>query len=273
MSNNSSLFENIDALMQEGYKLEGAGNIDEAATVWHETYIKIRQSMADSHINEIRAFDDLFNGTQYVFNWVQDYGDLLEQNIGNHLISLEDALEFLRWTVDAQGSEDEHNKKSLKGQAAVCMIKAGKPEAGDGEFEKLIAQHPDFIWYPIWWADEYYFYKDSPNYNVDKAIEVLENAVQLEFDEDKDVLYERLIEAYKAKGSKDDMDRVSSLLDEWMVAYKSRAEAENERKRAALLKWESLVAPKPTPKEKIGRNDPCPCGSGKKYKKCCGKVV
>lgn len=23
--------------------------------------------------------------------------------------------------------------------------------------------------------------------------------------------------------------------------------------------------------EKIGRNDPCKCGSGKKYKKCCGK--
>src|SRR6266568_2361109 len=23
----------------------------------------------------------------------------------------------------------------------------------------------------------------------------------------------------------------------------------------------------------IGRNDPCPCGSGKKYKKCCGAVV
>ena len=30
---------------------------------------------------------------------------------------------------------------------------------------------------------------------------------------------------------------------------------------------------KSTPKKvtKIGRNDPCPCGSGKKYKKCCGK--
>lgn len=24
--------------------------------------------------------------------------------------------------------------------------------------------------------------------------------------------------------------------------------------------------------EKVGRNDPCPCGSGKKYKKCCGKL-
>ncbi len=25
--------------------------------------------------------------------------------------------------------------------------------------------------------------------------------------------------------------------------------------------------------EKIGRNDPCPCGSEKKYKKCCGATV
>lgn len=23
--------------------------------------------------------------------------------------------------------------------------------------------------------------------------------------------------------------------------------------------------------EKVGRNDPCPCGSGKKYKNCCGR--
>ncbi|MCX5709467.1 MAG: preprotein translocase subunit SecA [Candidatus Omnitrophica bacterium] len=34
----------------------------------------------------------------------------------------------------------------------------------------------------------------------------------------------------------------------------------------------SRVAPKPVQSSgpKVGRNDPCPCGSGKKYKKCCG---
>jgi uncharacterized protein len=26
------------------------------------------------------------------------------------------------------------------------------------------------------------------------------------------------------------------------------------------------------PEPKIGRNDPCPCGSGKKYKHCCGQA-
>jgi uncharacterized protein YecA (UPF0149 family) len=28
-------------------------------------------------------------------------------------------------------------------------------------------------------------------------------------------------------------------------------------------------AARENPKRKVGRNDPCPCGSGKKYKKCC----
>jgi len=32
-----------------------------------------------------------------------------------------------------------------------------------------------------------------------------------------------------------------------------------------------LNTPKPVKSDqKIGRNDPCPCGSGKKFKKCCG---
>jgi SEC-C motif len=35
---------------------------------------------------------------------------------------------------------------------------------------------------------------------------------------------------------------------------------------------DSSVAPRTAPGHpKVGRNDPCPCGSGKKYKKCHGK--
>jgi preprotein translocase subunit SecA len=37
---------------------------------------------------------------------------------------------------------------------------------------------------------------------------------------------------------------------------------------------DDLSKPKPKPKRtgpKVGRNDPCPCGSGKKYKNCCGR--
>jgi preprotein translocase subunit SecA len=31
--------------------------------------------------------------------------------------------------------------------------------------------------------------------------------------------------------------------------------------------------PKVRPGQKVGRNDPCPCGSGKKYKHCHGKLA
>jgi len=34
---------------------------------------------------------------------------------------------------------------------------------------------------------------------------------------------------------------------------------------------EKMLNPaQPAASTKVGRNDPCPCGSGRKYKKCCG---
>jgi uncharacterized protein YecA (UPF0149 family) len=55
-----------------------------------------------------------------------------------------------------------------------------------------------------------------------------------------------------------------------------------ERKREEQQRKSQLVSPDdpPIPDAPVeqaksaratGRNDPCPCGSGKKYKKCCGK--
>ena len=44
--------------------------------------------------------------------------------------------------------------------------------------------------------------------------------------------------------------------------------SEEELKRLYKEQKESTTIRK---EKKIGRNDPCPCGSGKKYKKCCGK--
>ncbi|MDY0269205.1 preprotein translocase subunit SecA [Trichloromonas sp.] len=50
---------------------------------------------------------------------------------------------------------------------------------------------------------------------------------------------------------------------------------EQQRKQRLVLNRvggdEQLKQPAVRDDERIGRNDPCPCGSGKKYKKCCGK--
>ncbi|MDO5147433.1 MAG: SEC-C metal-binding domain-containing protein [Eubacteriales bacterium] len=52
-------------------------------------------------------------------------------------------------------------------------------------------------------------------------------------------------------------------LEQWdnLLTPERRKELYREQKSST-----TIVKP-----PKIGRNDPCPCGSGKKYKKCCGK--
>jgi preprotein translocase subunit SecA len=41
------------------------------------------------------------------------------------------------------------------------------------------------------------------------------------------------------------------------------------RLKVVPQKMKRQISPKPQSPKKVGRNDPCPCGSGKKYKKCC----
>ena len=48
---------------------------------------------------------------------------------------------------------------------------------------------------------------------------------------------------------------------------------EKQRQDYTMSRGEDTAAPKTVKRDhdKIGRNDPCPCGSGKKHKKCCGQ--
>jgi preprotein translocase subunit SecA len=49
------------------------------------------------------------------------------------------------------------------------------------------------------------------------------------------------------------------------------AMAERQRAAAQAPQAEQKIKQIKLEQPKVGRNDPCPCGSGKKFKKCCGK--
>ena len=78
------------------------------------------------------------------------------------------------------------------------------------------------------------------------------------------------------KGTEDDTEGIV----EFRAKYTANNEYCNHRERASFVKeadgWKFddgvLTGEEPERREtpKVGRNDPCPCGSGKKYKKCCG---
>ena len=84
------------------------------------------------------------------------------------------------------------------------------------------------------------------------------------------------LRAYTSEGFElyDDM---LNTIDKDITMYLIKSEIRQNVERKQVIKGEAVndnnKVKKATPKvvNKIGRNEPCPCGSGKKYKQCCGK--
>jgi SEC-C motif-containing protein len=85
------------------------------------------------------------------------------------------------------------------------------------------------------------------------------------------------LEVHEAKGGPDDEEGVVEFTARYvmqgrLVRHRERAVFKKHRGRWFYFDGD-MVKPKPVVREgrKVGRNDPCPCGSGEKFKKCCGR--
>ncbi len=82
---------------------------------------------------------------------------------------------------------------------------------------------------------------------------------------------------HEAKGGEGDEEGVVEftaryLMQGRLVRHRERAQFKKHGGRWFYFDGD-MVKAKPVVREgrKVGRNDDCPCGSGKKYKKCCGR--
>ena len=89
---------------------------------------------------------------------------------------------------------------------------------------------------------------------VQNPIEEMDENTEVNLGFDKEMLYKNMVDA------KADWLYELPQWDEIFTKEKQK-ELYREQKASGTIRRE----------KKIGRNDPCPCGSGKKYKKCCGK--
>lgn len=85
-------------------------------------------------------------------------------------------------------------------------------------------------------------------------IEEMDENTEVSLEYDKTLLYKNMVAA--------DAD--------WLYNLPQWDEYFTEEERKALYK-EQKASTTIRKEEKVYPNDPCPCGSGKKYKKCCGK--
>ena len=86
------------------------------------------------------------------------------------------------------------------------------------------------------------------------------------------------VDAYKAESLHMFEEMISAIQEEtvrrlYSVRLKKNEEVKRERVATGITegRGDGTVKKQPRRVQKIGRNDPCPCGSGKKYKHCCGR--
>ena len=150
--------------------------------------------------------------------------------------------------IDIAGTfGDGLSDDNLLDYRAESLFALGKRNEGERLYQDIIDRNPDDPWFLLHAGDCYVTYgeKDltkAKNYYL-KALSIAEkHRKQPDGKDELGAVYQRLIDLAHDTGDYTQATRYQRLLD-------------------------SLVT------KKVGRNDPCPCGSGKKYKKCCGRDI
>ncbi|HOZ36343.1 MAG TPA: preprotein translocase subunit SecA [bacterium] len=78
------------------------------------------------------------------------------------------------------------------------------------------------------------------------------------------------IQNLKFQGAPKSQEEIEKLRNREIEGNEGQNVSTTRPAKIAGLSGSELKSAPVEKKEKVGRNDPCPCGSGKKYKKCCG---
>ena len=180
------------------------------------------------------------------------------------LLSGPDALNPTNWLPEILGEESLFDAKErteierlVMAMAADMRMKLNEKILPDLWFYEDEAGNPDFYT----WCNAYLYALDIVPTDWSEAVD------QEEFE---DLFYPIMA----LGGIYDDEENGKVILH---LNEKELTQLESDLPHVLLdiyWYWQAIINKPQTVRregEKVGRNDPCPCGSGKKYKACCGK--
>ena len=180
------------------------------------------------------------------------------------LLSGPDALNPTNWLPEILGEESLFNAKErteierlVMAMAADMRMKLNEKILPDLWFYEDEAGNPDFYT----WCNAYLYALDIVPTDWFEAVDQEE--------------FEDLFYPIMALGGIYDEERNGEII--LHLTEKELAQLESELPHVLLdiyWYWQAIINKPQTVRregDKTGRNDPCPCGSGKKYKACCNK--
>lgn len=240
--------ELLDDKIQAGYDRQEQRDLAACAATWLDAWADVLRLCDATGIGSIDEFDDRFPLTQSLYNWLSD----VEMELWNAGVN---SREFLTARIGLCSEalrrfpgEEQWRIENLRRALAETYFEIGEHCTADELFESWLTADPRWGWGWIGWAD---CYRGSVKADPD----------------DPHRAGELLLRGYSIHGVRDRADIADRLA--FLCEDTGRSDEAREWKRQAVLLREPAAA-RPGSGRKVGRNEPCPCGSGRKYKKCCG---
>ena len=284
--------EMVDDKMRAGYAALKTGDTLQACRLWLETWRAILDVIGRAEMDSLDEFDERFGGTQSVFNWVQD----LEMEL--HNAGLEEPRFFHERISLCETMLDRFPDGTLpvdnfKTALAKSHFELGDREKGERLFRAWLEEAPQWGSGWIAWSDCHWLFAKSEHKDATRAEQILREGLASPGVENRTHILERLQLLYEETGRDEEAEGVREEIAqerEPKTTTTVRVDPDSLQVKQTYdfgeegLPLEQLpdLAQSLQPgrsvgggsferQHRVGRNDPCPCGSGKKFKKCCAR--
>jgi tetratricopeptide (TPR) repeat protein len=281
-------FEELDDQRQAGYELLKTSGAVAACRIWLEAWHDVLRLLDKAGIESIEEFDDRFRGTQSLCNWIQD----LESELWN--AGLEDR-QFLsaRIALCEEGlrripSDDALMIENRRRALAESHFEVGEAAKAEALYREWLDADPSWGWGWIGWSDCYRFTR-TERVDLNRCEQILREGFAIADVRDHADIADRLADVCEEQGRDEEAKefrRQSERRATTVELSRTVSSAGKVLRRKTQVNFGGAGLPlsemsnlagilretpmPPITRQKVGRNEPCPCGSGKKFKKCCG---
>ena len=242
-------YKSIDEKIMAGYEYLMKGNAVNACNTWLDAWEGIKAAIAEEQVKNINNLQSKYSWTEFLANYIQELAFELHNAGLSNKEYFQKRITYCEEVLELCGEDNDFLVENTRRAIADSHYELGNKDKCDELYSTWLEENPDWGWGYISWADCYW--NDSTN--LLKSEEILKRALLRKSVNDRSDVLERAINLYEELGK-----------------YQEAAELKKEAKTFAGLN-SMKYTDTPIRSERVGRNDPCPCGSGKKHKKCCGK--
>ena len=182
----------LDKQMQKGYELLEANNRKEAVITWLKLWENFKRVMEKNNIDTVEEMDEIFEGTQTIFNWSSDFAEALTNLSRHNEKYLKDRIAYSEEYLKRKKDTSELNSLNMKSDMGQAYYEIGEPDKGEKVFKEITSDYPKWGWEWIYWSDGYGYFAEEGKKDYERALQILNQALEVNDLEDREDVLERI---------------------------------------------------------------------------------